>query len=93
MMITQETPHTGETTMSVVFGEETTGIVTGSTLSGAELVTITTIDLSKGVTPEACAALTAHCEKHGCEFYESSTLHFGEIAEVWEALLSEVFEP
>ena len=87
--------------MSVVFGEERAGIVTGSTLSGGdvirrvppELVTITTIDLTNGVTPEACAALTAHCEKHGCEFYESSTLHYGPIAKVWEALLSEVFEP
>ena len=66
-------------------------VAAGNWNQAGEFEAVTSIDVTEGVTEKAVAALIGHVEKHG-NWAESSSLHFGEIAERWQALVSRASE-
>ncbi|MEC7109063.1 MAG: hypothetical protein VXX11_03530 [Planctomycetota bacterium] len=64
-------------------------VTAGNWNRAGEFESTTTIDLTEGVTWEAIDTFMGHVIQHGT-WAESSSLHHGEIAERWDALVSKV---
>ena len=64
-------------------------VTAGNWNRAREFEATTTIDLTEGVTWEAIDTFMGHVIQHGT-WVESSSLHHGEVAERWDALVSKV---